>query len=252
MFFPRMRRHAKWMFVLLALVFGLGFVLFGVGAGGVGVGELFRGDGTSSGAPSVGDARERIAENPRDAEAFRDLATALQLEGDTDDAVAALEEYTELRPTDTDALRELAGLYLSQSSAAQRRGQLAQVDAFSVTGGSVFGNPLELGENGQTLEFPVVQAVESEANRVATEAYAEAQAASSRALDAYQRLAAAQPEDAGIQLELAQTAQSSGEVAIALEAYKKFLRLAPDDPSAELVREQVKQLESTTQAGSTG
>ena len=29
MFFPRLRRHAKWMFVLLALVFGLGFVIFG-------------------------------------------------------------------------------------------------------------------------------------------------------------------------------------------------------------------------------
>ena len=36
MFFPRLRRHAKWMFVFLALVFGLGFVVFGVGAGGTG------------------------------------------------------------------------------------------------------------------------------------------------------------------------------------------------------------------------
>ena len=34
MFFPRLRRHAKWMFLFLALVFALGFVGFGVGAGG--------------------------------------------------------------------------------------------------------------------------------------------------------------------------------------------------------------------------
>ena len=45
MFFPRLRRHAKWMFVFLALVFGLGFVGFGVGAGGVGFGDVFRGGG---------------------------------------------------------------------------------------------------------------------------------------------------------------------------------------------------------------
>ena len=31
MFFPRLRRHAKWMFVFLAVALGGGFVLFGVG-----------------------------------------------------------------------------------------------------------------------------------------------------------------------------------------------------------------------------
>ena len=34
MFFPRLRRQAKWMFVFLALVFGVGFVAFGVGGTG--------------------------------------------------------------------------------------------------------------------------------------------------------------------------------------------------------------------------
>jgi len=28
MFFPRLRRHTKWVFVLLALFFGVGFVAF--------------------------------------------------------------------------------------------------------------------------------------------------------------------------------------------------------------------------------
>ena len=43
MFFPRLRRHAKWMFALLALMFALGFVGFGVGAGGIGFGDILRG-----------------------------------------------------------------------------------------------------------------------------------------------------------------------------------------------------------------
>src|ERR671922_2022520 len=55
MFFPRLRRHAKWMFVFLALVFAVGFVGFGVGAGGTGIGDILRG-GTGSGAPSADDA----------------------------------------------------------------------------------------------------------------------------------------------------------------------------------------------------
>jgi len=33
MFFPRLRRQAKWVFVFLAAVFCLGFVFFGVGSG---------------------------------------------------------------------------------------------------------------------------------------------------------------------------------------------------------------------------
>ena len=53
MFFPRLRRHAKWMFVLLALVFGLGFVVFGVGAGGTGIGDIFRDQGGTSSGQSV-------------------------------------------------------------------------------------------------------------------------------------------------------------------------------------------------------
>ena len=63
MFFPRLRRHAKWVFLFLALAFGLGFVAFGVGAGGVGFGDVFRGS-VDSGIPSVSKAQERVNENP--------------------------------------------------------------------------------------------------------------------------------------------------------------------------------------------
>ena len=44
LFFARIRRHAKWMFVLLALVFGVGFVAFGVGSGSTGIGDILRGN----------------------------------------------------------------------------------------------------------------------------------------------------------------------------------------------------------------
>src|SRR5918999_2938900 len=58
MFFPKLRRQAKWMFLFLALVFAVGFVGFGVGAGGVGLGNVVQGGG-DSGVPSVGSAGKR-------------------------------------------------------------------------------------------------------------------------------------------------------------------------------------------------
>src|SRR5712691_10398469 len=44
MFFPKLRAHAKWMFVLLAFVFASGFVFLGVGSGSSGLGDLLQGN----------------------------------------------------------------------------------------------------------------------------------------------------------------------------------------------------------------
>ena len=77
------------MFLFLALAFGLGFVGFGVGAGGVGVGDVFRDAAGGSGVPSISDSEQKVLDNPKDAQAFRDLATAYQAEGDIDQAVEA-------------------------------------------------------------------------------------------------------------------------------------------------------------------
>jgi tetratricopeptide (TPR) repeat protein len=249
MFFPRMRRHAKWMFVLLALFMGLGFVLFGVGAGGIGVGELFRGSGPGDGTPSVSEARERVAENPDSAQAQRDLATALQLEGQTDESIAALERYSQLQPSDGDALRELAGLYLSQANEAQLRAQRAQIQAASLTG-ALFTRPLQNTDDRSVFDDPISQAVSNRANRIVNDALTQAQQSTAAALDAYRRLAAASPDDPSVQLELGQTAQNAGDTQTAIAAYERFLELAPDDALASGVREQLKQLR--TPAPSTG
>jgi tetratricopeptide (TPR) repeat protein len=241
MFFPRLRRHAKWMFVFLALAFGLGFIGFGVGAGGVGVGDIFRGT-SGSGAPSVSEAQERIDKNPKDAQAFRDLATALQAEDDLDGAIQALEDLTALRPRNTDALRELAGLYLRKSEDAQQRAQLAQLRASYLAPGAALIGSINLGDKPLDVD-PINEAVGSTYSEEANAAYADAQSASQSAVAAYKRIAAASPRDPNVQLELAQTAQSASDYATAIAAYKKFLKLAPDDPSAPDVKRLLKQLE---------
>ena len=62
-----------------------------------GVADIIGVGGGGAGQPSVDDARERLAENPDDAQALRDLATALQTDGQADEAIVPLEQYVALR-----------------------------------------------------------------------------------------------------------------------------------------------------------
>jgi tetratricopeptide (TPR) repeat protein len=240
MFFPRLRRHAKWMFVFLALVFGLGFVVFGVGAGGTGVGDIFRGSGGSSGQ-SVSDARKETEQRPKDVQAWRDYATALETEGQTAEAIVALNTAIDLDPKDASAYRELAGLHLTRATERQREAQILQIRAAFRAPSQGF--PSLTGPAGQSI-FPdrVGTAVNAQASAEVSRALQEAQTEAALAVDAYKRLVDLQPNDPNVQLELAQAAQQVGDAATAITAYEQFLKLAPDDPSAAVVREQLKQL----------
>lgn len=242
------------MFVFLALVFGLGFVVFGIGSDqGTGIGDLLRdGGGATNGGVSVSDARKQVEENPKSADAQRTLATALQEDGQTDEAVVVLSKYLTLRPKDENALRELAGLYLGKATTLSQQAQEAQVRASYLTFGSTFSTPLDLG-NGATLgPDPIDEAIATQANQVVNEAYTAAQAAYQQAEQTYDRLAAAAPNDPNVQLELAQAAQQSGDLAKAISAYERFLKLAPDDPSAPIVKQQIAQLKAAQAPSSSG
>jgi tetratricopeptide (TPR) repeat protein len=246
MFFTRLRRHAKWMFVLLALVFGVGFVGFGIGANqNASIGDLLRGSGgASDGSVSVSEARDRVKESPRSAEAQRSLATALQEDGQTEQAIVALNRYLVLEPKDKEALQELAGLHLGRANKRAREAQEAQLRAGYLTFGSTFGSRLDLG-NGATIgPDPIDEAISTESSKAVNEAYTAAQASFQEAEETYDKLAAVAPRDPNVQLELAQAAQQSGDIPKAIAAYERFLQLAPDDPTAPIVKQQIAQLKA--------
>jgi Flp pilus assembly protein TadD len=249
MFFPRLRRHAKWMFVFLALVFGLGFVVFGIGAGGTGIGDILRGS-SSSGAPSVSSARKKTEENPKDAAAWRDLATAYQTDGSTVQAIQALETYAALKPSDTDSLRELAGLYLSEGRRLQNEAQLAQLRATYLGASTQFAPTLGL-DNASSLRNPISDILEQGAGEEVSGILSEAGGSFNSAVQTYRRAAEKLPKDPNLQIELAQAAEQANDAATAIAAYERFLELAPEDPSAGIVRDQLKRLKAAV-AGSTG
>ncbi len=245
MFFPRLRRHAKWMFLFLALALGLGFVLFGIGAGGIGLGNLAEGGG-ASGVPSVSDAEERVLDNPKDAAAFRDLATAHQAAGNTDEAVEAMTNFIALKPRNTDALRELAALYLQQASTAQERAQIYQMRSDYLAPGSIRDTIFQL-RGSPLASDPITNAVSTSYDQQISAAASEIQTAAAQAVEQYRRIAEIQPKDPTVQLELAQAAQSANDTATVIAAYEAFLELAPDDPTAPEVRRILKQYKQFSQ-----
>jgi tetratricopeptide (TPR) repeat protein len=238
------------MFVFLALVFAVGFVIFGVGSDVPGgVADILGGGGGGTDQPSVGEAQEKLDENPNDAQALRELATALQTEQRADEAIDPLTAYTALRPKDEDALRELAGLYLSRASRLQNEVQLAQLELQQLDPGSQF-RPASSSPLGQALgTSPILQAVSTEANARLTSAFSQLTAAYGSAQDAYEKVAKLAPDDASVQIQLAEAALRANDAEAALKGYRAFLRLAPDDPSAPAVRDQIKAIEAASAAG---
>lgn len=247
MFFPRLRRQAKWMFVFLALVFGVGFVVFGVGSGlPSGVGDILRGSaGSSDDRVSVSEARELVRESPNDPTGYRQLATALQIEGRNEEAIAPLERFVRMRPNDQKALEQLGSLYLSKATRLQDEARLAQFEAQAAQSGSIFAPGLQIGAGQSLSQDLITQAISETVNARLSRSFAAMQAAFRKAEATYSKIAALAPDDPDVQLQLAQTAQAAGDTKTAVAAFRRFLKLAPDDPSAPLVKQQIEQLEAS-------
>src|SRR6188508_2034986 len=137
MFFPRLRRQAKWMFVFLALTFGIGFVAFGIGGtGGTSIGDLLRTSGGASSGPSVSDAQEKIDKG--DLAAYKDLNEAYLADNKQDEALAAGEKYIKARPNDYEFKRSLANNYEAKAALLRQQAETVQADLTATTGGTTF------------------------------------------------------------------------------------------------------------------
>ena len=252
MFFPKLRRRAKWVFLLLALAFGIGFVAFGVGTGvgGTSIGDVLRdiiGQRNASG--SLDDAQKKAQENPKDADAQLAYANALQARGRTQEAIAALEAYTSLKPKDTEALRQLANLWGSLAQKAREEQQLAATQASEANASASIANPntpfLQDVEQNK-----IAQTLAEQANARATAAGQRAQQASAREQKVYEQLTLLIPDDPSVFLSLGFAAQQANDVKSAVAAYERFLKLAPNDPTAATVKQQLQFLKAQLKAGS--
>jgi Tfp pilus assembly protein PilF len=247
MFFPRLRRQAKWVFVFLALVFAVGFVAFGVGSGSSGISDILRGNffggGGTSTSSLVKQKQKAIARNPKDISAYLDLAGLYQQDQDETKALATLSKAEQVAPKNFDVLNRIAGIYSGQAELERQAAQNAQIVYF---GSTVSPPGLDPSSTlGQAISSdPYSDVLKTRAN----EAYSKMVSAFTKTETAYKKLvtaAAGTSQEANAQLQLAGAAQISGDTTAAVNAYTRFLKIAPDSPNALAVRQTLEQLKAS-------
>lgn len=241
LFFMRLRRQAKWIYVLLAVLFAITFAFLGVGSGSGDLSDLFRNLNVfRNDGPSISSAQKEIQKKPNDPAGYRKLATAYEAKGDTENAITSLQQYTSLKPKDVKAWTELAGLqatqaqtYLAQyQSAYQIRQLAAPSEPFRPTGKLAEA----LGSN------PIEKAAADNAQQSVNDLQERTQLAFNSAVTSWTKVTDLQPQNSTAWLQLAQAAQTAGNAQTAVKAYKKFLALNPDSSSAAQIKQLIKQL----------
>jgi tetratricopeptide (TPR) repeat protein len=241
LFFMRLRRQAKWIYVILAVLFAITFAFLGVGSGSGDLTDLFRNLNVfRSDGPSVSSAQKEIQKRPNDAAGYRKLATAYEAKGDTGNAITALQQYTTIKEKDVKAWTELAGLqatqaqaYLAQYQTAYQIRQLAAPsEPFRPTGKLATA----LGTN------PIESAAAQNAQQSVNDLQERTQLAFNGTVSSWTKVTELQPSNSTAWLQLAQAAQTAGDAKTAVNAYKKYLALNPDSSSAAQIKQLIKQL----------
>ena len=246
LFFSRLRRHAKVIYVLLAVVFAAGFVVLGVGSGSSGIGDLLQGNlfgGGSSTSSQIDDKQQAIEKRPKDVGLYLDLAGLYQTDGKEGQALATLRRAEKVAPNNIDILNRIGGIYSGRAEAARTEAENAQITYLSNTTA-----PPGLDTNSQLGQALTADPYSNALRSKASEAYTKMVTAYSAAEKAYRRVAAVAAgtsQEPNAQLQLAGAAQIAGDTETAVKAYRRFLRIAPENPNAQAVRQTLAQLEAS-------
>src|SRR5919197_941364 len=218
LFFARLRRHTKWMFVLLALVFAVGFVAFGVGSGSTGISDLFS-NGLFGGGGSSGTSG-RIKDDQK-----------------------------KIKPKNLDVLGDLARIYRTEAESAKN----AAADAQNALGSRAVTPPgVDLNSTlGQALgSDPLTQSLRTrftDSFTKMTQAYTKAETAYKRAATAARgtsQEANAQLQVGSLAVEAVQATGQQSDIVTAVKAYKRYLKLEPKGVSASQARQTLAQLQA--------
>ena len=244
LFFSKLRRSAKWVYVLLAVVFAGTFAFLGVGSGNSGLDQLFSNIfHGGSGGTSISKAQKQIAKHPRQGKGYRDLASAYETKGQTDNAISALQQYTALKPKDETALADLAGLQGTQASDLYKQYVAVSQQQQDTQVGQTFG-PSSTSTLGKALGVdPVTSAVQTSIGSQSSTIYGQFQTAAAGELATDQKLEKLRPNDSTTVLQVAQAAEQAQNNAVAVAAYKRYLKLEPGSQYAPQIKAKIRQLQ---------
>jgi cytochrome c-type biogenesis protein CcmH/NrfG len=250
LFFSRLRRHAKVVYVLLAVIFAGGFVFLGVGSGSGGIGDLlqgnFFGNGGSSTSSQISDKQKAIQQHPRDVNLYLDLAGLYQTDNKESQALAALQNAQKIAPRNVDLMNRIAGIYSAQAAReADRYNTLLTAYGQNAASPPGVDTSTELGQ--AITSDPYTQGLQRQLN----EAYTKVTGSYTKAESVYRQAATAAKGTSGeptALLQWASAATSANDVNGAITAYERFLKVAPDDTNAPTVRQTLAQLKASVRS----
>jgi len=250
LFFSRLRRHAKVMYVLLALVFVFSFVLLGVGSGSNGISDALQSffgqnSGTSIGS-QISDKQKAVERNPQDVNLYLDLAGLYQSDNQEAKALVTLRKAQKVAPKNLDVLTRIASIYGAQAGREgdNYRNVLAGYSQNVTTPPGLDTN----SQIGQALTSdPYSQALQTQLNT----AYTKVTSAYQKVAAVYKhaaQIAKGTSEEPNALLQWASASQSANDYGSAITAYQRFLKVAPDNPNAAAVRQTLSQLQASVAA----
>jgi tetratricopeptide (TPR) repeat protein len=246
MFFMRLRRGAKWAFILLIFVFAFSFLFAGVGSGGSGGDVIQQLLGMRGGSDPIKSAEKDAAKYPKRASVWAALATAYTAKERRVAAIKAYEKYLTLKPKDTTVLAQLGSLQEEVTSLRWDRYATLQSEMVSVSG-PLTSDPLQTLAGTDSL----LTAYKTSLSTKETNAYSSYATAAQAWEKTYKRFAQAVPETNAIrrsqvELQLAQAASSANDYPTAIKSYKNFLRLAPKSPLVAQVKKVLAELQKAS------
>ena len=250
-----MRRQTKWVFAFLAIVFAGSFVFLGVGSGGSALTDFLNGNihlFGSGGGPSVKSVQHKLAKDPTNSKLRLQLAQLLAKDNRYDESIAAYRTYLNAKPHDTEALNELGNVYAGKVQTLQTAVQspptppLAAINnvspiASNTTLGTAIATltPVELGQTvlqqgeATQLQKLLVKAVKQH-------------------VGVYQEIAKLTPGDSSAYLAAPQTAETDGDLTLAISGYKEFLTKYAADPLVPEIKRHIKKLEKQLASSQSG
>lgn len=263
----RMRRGGKWVFLGLAVVFAFGFVFAGVGTGGglsladlIGQNRDSSPVTTSASASAVDQAAAKAKASPDDPQAWLALAQAQVAAGRLDAVDASLAKAAKLAPDDAEVQASIADAHLAVAGAAISKAQAIYAEAQAA--GLVNGRspvPAQVIPGQLQTADPFQTAASDKASKSSSDVMAKIGPLQTQATDAYKAAAEAQavvtrvsPEDPAAWFRLAQFQSAANDTAGAIVAYGKFVELAPDDPLAGKVKDEIASLKKQVASSAKG
>ena len=247
LFFSRLRRHAKIVYVLLALVFVFSFVLLGVGSGSNGISDalqsFFGSNNGSSLGSQISDKQKAVAQSPKDVNLYLDLAGLYQSDNQEANALATLRKARQVAPQNLDVIDRIGSIYGAQAGrAGDNYRAVFAVYSQNVTNAPGLDTSSPLGQ--ALTSDPYTQGLQTQLN----DAYTKVTTAYRKVAGVYQQaaqVAKGTSDEPNALLQWASAAQSANDVTTAITAYQQFLKVSPDNANAPAVRQTLAQLQAS-------